>query len=84
MSLERHFSRLCTSLRIPWVTYVLVVITSIHVDRGRIHCLLRLKVFLAIIVPLRWLSLLLMIPLNRENEVVPMQSRDLTSLLHLT
>src|SRR5436305_9498612 len=60
-----------------------MVIMPIHIDRSRISRLMRLMVFLAIIVPLRWLSLPLIIPLDREDKVAPMQSRNLTGLLHL-
>src|SRR5947209_11711353 len=65
------------------LTGALMVNTSSHESLGRAHLLVRLKVFLAVIVPLRWLPLPLMIPLNRENEVASMQSRDLTGFLHL-
>jgi len=65
------------------LTCTLMVITPIHTTRGKTHHLVRLKVFLPIIVPLRWLSLPLMIPLTRKGEVAPMQSHDLTSFLHL-
>ena len=49
-----------------------MVIIIIHFSGGKTHCLVRLKVFPEIIVPLRCLSLPPMIPLNREDEVAPM------------